>query len=303
MARPLPLPVAALALLLAGLLSAAGPAEAAGDPPPARVASARIVSAGGSVTEVIYALGAGDRLLAVDSTSLYPAAAAALPNIGYLRSLAAEPIVAMTPDLLLVEADAGPPAVLDQIASAGVPVIRVADEPSPQGVLEKVSAVAAALGLEAEGQALGARLSAGFAEAAARVAGLERRPKVLFLLSIGNGGAPLAAGRDTSAARMIELAGGVNALDAFEGFKPLSPEAAVAARPDVLLVTDRSAAALGGADALLARPEIAPTPAGKAKRIVVMDGLLLLGFGPRTPEAIERLAAALHPGLSAVRQQ
>lgn len=125
------------------------------------------------------------------------------------------------------------------------------------------------------------------------MARLERRPSVLFLLSIG-GGAPLAAGRGTSAAEIITLAGGRNAVQAFEGFKPLSAEAAIAAAPDVLLVTDRSLAALGGRESLLARPELALTPAGRARRVVAMDGLLLLGFGPRTPDAALRLASALH---------
>jgi iron complex transport system substrate-binding protein len=119
---------------------------------------------------------------------------------------------------------------------------------------------------------------------------------VLFLLSIGDG-APLAAGLGTSAAGIIALAGGENAIDGFEGYKPLTPEAAATAAPDVLLVTTRTLEALGGPQAVLARPEIAATKAGRDGRLVALDGLLLLGFGPRTPEAIRALASALHPGL------
>ena len=126
---------------------------------------------------------------------------------------------------------------------------------------------------------------------------VERTPSVLFLLSIGRG-APLAAGRETSAASIIELAGGRNAIDAFEGYKPLSPEAMVGAEPDFLLVTDRTLDLLGGEQELLSRPEIAATPAGREARLITMNGLLLLGFGPRTPEAIRSLAAGLHPELS-----
>ena len=101
----------------------------------------RIVSIGGSVTEVLYALGLGDRIIAGDSTSLYPPAAQDLAQVGYVRALAAELIIAMDADLVLAEGDAGPPAVLQQLREAGVPVTLIADTPSPEGVVEKAEAV------------------------------------------------------------------------------------------------------------------------------------------------------------------
>lgn len=117
---------------------------------------------------------------------------------------------------------------------------------------------------------------------------------MLFLLSVGRG-APMAGGRETAAEGIIALAGGRNAVTAFEGFKPLSPEAAVSAAPEVILVTRSTLEALGGHEALLSRPEIAGTPAGTNSWVVVMDALLLLGFGPRTPQAVRDLAKDLHP--------
>ncbi|MEM7120389.1 MAG: ABC transporter substrate-binding protein [Pseudomonadota bacterium] len=257
---------------------------------------ARIVSIGGSVTEIVYALGAEDGLVAVDSTSLYPQSAQDLPDVGYMRQLAAEPILALGPTLLLAVDDAGPPTVLDQLREAGTPLVVVPDEPSPEGVAEKVRVVANALGMEGEGATMAERLTADFAALRDWVATTKTKPKVLFLLSVGNG-APLAAGRETSAAGIIELAGGANAIDGFEGYEPLSPEATVTAAPDVVLVTGRTFDLLGGQEAILSRPEIAATPAGQNGDIVVMDGLLLLGFGPRTPEAARELALALHPDL------
>ena len=184
--------------------------------------------------------------------------------------------------------------MFDQLREAGVPVAIVPDEPSPAGVLAKIARVASVLGAEEEGKALATRLETDLASLAAVVHGLPGRPRVLFLLSIGRG-APLAAGRDTAAAAIIGLAGGVNAVDAFDGYKPLSPEAAVAAAPEILLVSERSLRLLGGRDGVLDIPEIRLTPAGRARRVVAMDGLLLLGFGPRTGEAIRLLAGALHP--------
>ncbi len=255
----------------------------------------RVVAVGGSVTEIVYALRQEERLLAVDSTSLYPAAARELPNVGYMRQLSAEPILALGPDLVLAIEDAGPPAALAQLRDAGVSVVIVPDDPSPEGVLAKIDLVAAALDLEAAGRGLRARIEDELTAVRSAFAAVTERPRVLFLLSIGNGRVPMAAGRDTSAAGIIELAGGVNAVDVFENFKPLSPEAAVMAAPDVLLITRRSLGLLGGEEALLAIPEISLTPAGRAGRVVVMDGLLLLGFGPRTAEAAGQLGKQLHP--------
>ncbi len=279
-------------LLLALAVSQA--AAGAGEPP------RRVVSVGGDLTEIVYALGAQDRLVAVDSTSSYPPAAEALPDVGYLRQLAAEPILALDPDLLLLAEEAGPPAVIAQLREAGVAMLRVPDSESPAGVGDKVRRVAAALGLEAEGRALAARIAATQREVAARLAPIEARPRVLFVLSVGRG-APLAAGQGTAADSVIALAGGRNALQGVEGYKPLSPEAAVGARPEVILVTEATLQRLGGRDALLARPELAASPAAAAGRLVAMDALLLLGFGPRTPQAVAELAAALHPQLQAAR--
>ncbi|WP_282605991.1 hemin ABC transporter substrate-binding protein [Pelagibius sp. Alg239-R121] len=257
--------------------------------------SGSVVSVGGSVTEIVYALGLADRVLAVDSTSLFPAEATDLPNVGYMRQLAAEPILAMGPSLILAVEDSGPPAVLEQLRDAGQQIVLVPDDPTPQGISNKIRLIADAMAVSEKGLALSRKVESDLKHLKQAVADVGTRPKVLFLLSIGNGGAPLAAGNETSAAGIIELAGGVNAVDAFKGYKALSPEALVEAAPDVLLVTNRSLTLLGGSENLMQVPEIAETPAGRDGRIVSMDGLLLLGFGPRTPLAIEQLAAKLHP--------
>ncbi|MGH6947861.1 MAG: heme/hemin ABC transporter substrate-binding protein [Kiloniellales bacterium] len=257
----------------------------------------RIVSVGGAITEILYALGLEERIVAVDTTSLYPQQVAEKPDVGYMRQLAAEPILALEPTLVLVEEDSGPPAVLDQLREAGVPVVAVADDYSAEGVLEKIGRIAAAVGEEARGEALIARVRDEIESVRASLGEVAARPRVLFLLSLGKG-APLAAGRRTSADGIIALAGGRNAIDGFERYKPLSPEAAVAAAPDVIVVTSRSLALLGGNEGVLAMPEVALTPAGEHGRVIAIDGLLLLGFGPRIATAIRMLAQALHPELS-----
>ena len=112
--------------------------------------------------------------------------------------------------------------------------------------------------------------------------------RVLFVMH--HGSAPMAAGRDTSADAIIRLSGADNAVTAYTGYKPLTPEATVLAAPDVILTTDQSLEQVGGIEAFTRHPALALTPAGKAGNVISMDALLLLGFGPRTLQAAIELA-------------
>ena len=127
------------------------------------------------------------------------------------------------------------------------------------------------------------------------------QPKVLFLYARGQG-ALQVSGRGTAAEAMVTLAGGVSAVTGYEGYTPLTPEAAIAAAPDVLLMPARGLDSVGGIDGLLKAPGVALTPAGQERRIVAMDDLYLLGFGPRLGQAVRDLAVFLHPELERYRQ-
>lgn len=264
--------------------------------PAAAGAAERLVTLGGDVTEIVFALGEGGRIVATDETATFPAETAAIPKVGYLRNLSAEGIIAQGPDLILAAGPAGPPPVIAQLMGTGVALEIIAAPENLDGVIEKVMRIGALLGREAEAGELAAAIRRRMAVVEAAVATRTARPRVLFVLSTGQGGT-MASGTGTAADAMIALAGGRNAITSYARYKPLSPEAAVAAAPDVILVPAHVVAMLGGAEAVAALPEIALTPAGQAGRIVVMDSLLLLGFGPRTPEAVAELAEALHPGL------
>lgn len=274
---------ASAALLLATCLAA--PAAAA----------ERIVSLGGGVTETVYALGAGRQLAGVDLTSLYPPAATRLPQVGYLRTLSAEGLLSLHPDLVLAAPEAGPPEALAQAEAAGLAIERLAAGYTIEATLARVAAVGAAIGRPAEAAALAAAMRADLAAVAAELATVRSRPRVLFLLQVGRG-APLASGRGTAADAMIALAGGENALgQSFAGYQPLATEWAVAAAPDLLLLTSESVVALGGRAAVLALPELAAMRGAAGRRLVDLEALYLLGFGPRLPQAVRDLAAALHP--------
>ena len=273
--------------------------EAGGETAPDR--ADRIIAIGGSITEIIYALGAEDRLIAVDSTSMYPAAALERhPDVGYMRSLSAEPVLSVNPDVILAIDDAGPPEVLEQLQAAGVTVLTIPDEPSIEGVYRKIRYVAGVLDREQRGEELINGIDREYREVADVLSRAETRPDVLFLLSFGRG-APLAAGSDTSAHSMISLAGGNNVMAEVSGYKAITPEAVIAAAPEIVVVLQRTFALYGDKEKLFALPELATTPAAREGRLSVFDGLYLIGFGPRTVGAIRDLAAEFHPDLFALR--
>lgn len=270
----------ALALCTQGVLAAEAP---------------RVVALGGDITETVYALDAQQALVGVDSTSLWPDAARRLPDVGYVRQLAAEGVLALRPELILATHDAGPPPVLAQLREAGVRIEMMPTTRTPEGVLSKVREIGRALKREAAADTLARRLQAQYAELAKAVAGMRGHPRVLFMMATE--GSPKAAGRETAAASAIALAGGMPAAD-FDGYKPVSAEALVAMAPDVILLMRERADAVGGVDGVLRLPGVALTPAGKTRRIVFVDGQALLGFGPRNAEhelALQRELAGMRP--------
>lgn len=267
--------------------------------PTSPAAAERLVTVGGTVTEIAFALGAGGEVVGVDTSSVYPPAATTLPQVGYQRTLAAEGVLSLRPSRVLLTRDAGPPAAIAQIRAAGVEVVDVPHEPSLDGARAAIRAVAAELGREAKGEELVAALDAEAAGASAALARVKKnKPRVLFVYARG-GGVALVSGTGTAADAMIGLAGASNAVTEFDGFRPLTAEGAVAAKPEVVLVPTRGLESLGGTAALLATPGLALTPAAAQQRVVAMDDLYLLGFGPRAGQAIAELARALHPELRA----
>lgn len=265
-------------LLAAGALLALAPSFAQGPQ--------RIVSLGGPITEIVYALGAGDRLVGADASSVYPAATAKLPKVGYYRGFAIEGVVGLRPQLVLASDQAGPPAAMTQLGKLGVPVVTLPSEPTLDSLARRLDGVARALDLGDAGQREAARIRA-------EVARLTRAPSgARVLLLSAHSGKLQAAGRGTAADAVLRLTGARNLFDG-SGYKPLSAEAAAALQPDLIVTTTMSVEASGGAAGFLAQPGIAVTPAARGGHLVVMDDLLLLGFGPRLPQAVRELRDGL----------
>lgn len=263
----------------------------------AATAPTRVVALGGDITEIVYALDAQASLVGVDSTSLWPQAATHLPNVGYVRQLAAEGVLSLHPQLILATHDAGPATVISQLRDTGVRIESMPVTRTPDTVVAKVKQVGAALDREAAATALAGKLQGQYSALSQAVAAMPRHPRVMFLMSAGEG-SPKAAGRGTAADSAIALAGGINVGSDFDGYKAVSPESLAVLAPDVIVLMHETEGQVGGVDGVLKQPGIALTPAGRARRIVFVDGQALLGFGPRNAEhelQLQHVLAAIQP--------
>lgn len=256
--------------------------------------TSRTVSIGGAITEIMVALGLSGRIVGVDSTSVFPPEAVkGKPNVGYLRQLSTEGVIGLNPTLIIAMDSAGPKSTLQAIDSARIPLLLIPETFSEQGLLDKIKLIGRAMDAEPAAACLASAVATDFDRLRELRAKVTTPARVMFVMSLVNGQA-MAAGRNTAANEIIALAGGVNAIDGYDGYKAINDEAIVAARPDVVLTIQRSRDSFE-AEAFAAHAAFALTPAGQNRAFVSMDGLYLLGFGPRTPAAARDVAARLYP--------
>lgn len=251
-------------------------------------AEQRVISVGGDVTEIVYALNAQSSLVGRDSTSLTPKEALSLPDVGYMRQLNAEGLLSLRPTLILASSLSQPTLALEQVKNSGVNIVSVPGTPSLETVTKKIAVVADALGKKQEGE----KLIADFNRQLAALPKKSLPTKVLFVMNYG-GGDPMAAGQNTAAEAIITQAGGKNAMQGFSRYRPLSQEGVVAAAPDLLLITTTGFQSLGGEEKIWQLPGIKHTPAGQKHRLLVVDDLALLGFSLKTPAVMGELQRAM----------
>jgi iron complex transport system substrate-binding protein len=257
--------------------------------------TSRLVSIGGAITEIVYALGEEGKLVGRDSTSVYPEAAIKLPDVGYMRQLAPEGVIATNPTAIIAIEGSGPPETLTVLKDAKIPFQTVSEKFDRDGILAKIRTVGDFLGVPEKAAALSDQvksdLDAAVADAAKRPD--SERKRVIFILST-QGGKIMASGTGTAADGIIALSGAVNATGSFPGYKPLTDEAIIEAKPDVVLMMTRGGGHATSDDELFAHPGLSLTPAAKTKAVIRMDGLHLLGFGPRTASTVRELNAAIY---------
>jgi len=251
--------------------------------------TSRIVTLSGDLTEAVFLFGMGDSVVATDVTTIYPPEAVELPVVGVGRFLTAEGVLAQDPTLVLGDTQTSPPETIEQIRSAGVPVV-IFDVPTTfEGLYQKVADIGEVIDEPAAGQELADELRLAIEEVIAAAPPLDPAPGIAFVYSRGPD-VMLLFGEGMTTKPLIEAAGGrdVGAESGVTGTVSVTPEAIVAAAPDVIVITEEGLAALGGEEGLLAIPGFAETPAGQAGRILAYSEGDFLTFGPRIAETLGR---------------
>ncbi|WP_308170238.1 heme/hemin ABC transporter substrate-binding protein [Acrocarpospora catenulata] len=258
--------------------------------------AARILPLTGAISEVVFTLGLGGNVVGRDIAATFPQAAD-LPLVTRAHDVAVEGVLALRPTVILADPDTGPPEAMRQLRDSGVPVVIVEPAWSLPEVAPRIRAIARALGVEPAGEDLVRRTEDQIAAARARVPADAPRPRVAFLYMRGTAGVYLLGGKGSGADSMIEAAGAIDAGKAMgldKAFSPITTEALIAARPDVILVMTKGLASVGGIDGLVKITGIAQTPAGRQRRIVDIEDGSLLSFGPRTAQALDLLVERLY---------
>ncbi|HKP08781.1 MAG TPA: ABC transporter substrate-binding protein [Microbacterium sp.] len=260
------------------------------------------VDISGTIAATVFGLGLGDAVVGRDSSTSFDGTED-LPVVTKSgHTLNAEAILELAPTVMLTDTSIGPKEVRQQLRDAGIAVVVVSSERRADTVTDLVSEIASALGVSDRGDALAARLDADVAAASAEVseiapAAASDRPRMLFLYVRGSANVYYIFGRDSGADSLIEAVGGVDVASeiGWEGMKPMTAEALVAAQPDVVVMMTDGLASVGGVDGLLERiPALQQTPAGEHRRVVDMADAEILSFGPRTAEVIRALARAVY---------
>ena len=253
--------------------------------------SDRITVAGGSVTEILYFLGSEDKIIAVDVTSNYPEEAQNFPSIGYVRNLSAEGILSLKPSIIIGEDDMGPPSVIDQIKRTGIDIYVIQENHTSEGIIDKIKCIGNILGKKEKTSKL---IEDVINPLKNELDIKSNNPnldnvKVMFILSMDSG-TPVVSGRKTSADGFINMTGASNAFKDFEGWKPVGTESIIDAAPDFILISNRGAHSYSDLDKISEHPSIKYTPAALNGNIIALDGMEMLGFGPRTISSALKLS-------------
>lgn len=251
------------------------------------LASERVVTLGGPITEIVFALGAGDRVVAVDQSSQQPEAATRLPQVGYVGAISTEGLLSVNPSMIIASSRMGPPAAVEQLRSIRIPLHLIANPNSAESLESTIRLIGKALGEEDKAQLLWQKIDRDLISAK-EISHNKRAPKVVFIM--GNAGIPLAAGRNTQAEGIIHLAGGQNLFPEHTGYKAVSEEALIGLNPDWILVATHNAPAEVNPRDQLRRLGLHNLARDPDRNVHLIDIGSFLNFGPRIGESVSDLA-------------
>lgn len=252
----------------------------------------KVVALANGSAEIIDSLGLKSILIGRDIASTEPALED-VPVVTSGHQVVAEKIIALNPDLVIIDSSVGPSQAIASLEKAGIKVARIKEVWAVDGISKKVVEVATLLGVTTTGEKLSSLIDSTISSASKKVEG---SPRVLFLYLRGGNSIYLVGGAGSGADSMLAAIGAID-VGATAGSKPftaLTAESLIAMEPDVILVMTKGLASVGGVAGLIELPGVAQTPAGKNSRIISVDDSLLLSFGARTPSLLNSLADALN---------
>lgn len=250
----------------------------------ATTSNERIVSLNGAITETLVDLGQRNNIVGIDVTSTYPTDLnTTATQLEHVNKINIEALLALKPTIVYIAKKDLNDNLKKQLEEANIKLVVIDQEYSVEGTKTLIKDIATSLNL-ADYETLIAKID----QDQAQIKTLENKPKVLFIYARGAANL-FVAGNNTPMQNIIELAGGQNAVTGFEDFKPLTPEALLNSNPDYILMFDTGLQSMGGVDGVLKIEGLDRTNAGKNKKIIAMDGLLLTGFTPRIGQAVTQL--------------
>ena len=242
----------------------------------------KVVVAGGSLTEIMYYLGLQQKIVALDVTSSYPKEAKKLPSIGYVRALSTEGVLSLDPTLVIGENDMGPENVVEQIKRTNIDLRIIPETHSAEGIKSKVLCLGTIFDLNDKTKKKVndelIPLIDDLEEIQKKNEKLKKR--ILLILSM-QGTSPVVAGLGTAGDGFIKMTGASNVITEFEGWKPVSPESLILSNPDYILITSRGMRSFKSIDELVKQPALSLTNAAKNRNVIDINGMAMLGFGPR----------------------
>ncbi|CAN2192367.1 ChuT ABC-type hemin transport system, periplasmic component [Candidatus Nanopelagicaceae bacterium] len=252
----------------------------------------RVVALANGSAEVIDSLGLKKILIGRDIAST-DSSLQSVPIVTSGHQVVAEKIISLSPDLVIIDPSVGPSQAIDSLKKSGISVISIKERWDVAGISKKIIEIAAILKVQKSGQALSAKIAKSISRSAEKVTG---SPRVAFLYLRGGNSIYLLGGKGSGADSIVQAIGAIDvgAEKSSIAFSNLTSESLVGANPEVILVMIKGLASVGGAQGLVNLPGIAQTDAGKRARIIAVDDSLLLSFGPRTPDLLNKLAAALN---------
>ena len=250
----------------------------------------RVVVLANGVAEIIQSLNAQSVIVGRDISSTEDSLSD-IPIVTSGHQVLPEKVIALKPDLVLIDASTGPKSAIEAIKSAGIKVIQTPESWSLADLPIKVRAVGKAIGAQDQAEDLVQQLNQSL-----RVSTVKNSPRVAFLYLRGTSSVYLIGGAGSGADSMLDAIGaidvGAQSLD--RPFNTLTAESLAELNPDVILVMSKGLESVGGVQGLLKLPGVGQTKAGKNSAVIDVDDSLLLSFGPRTPSLVEALVKALN---------